>query len=233
MAYSATLLITRAYYLSNVVARSFETVSGDQVGDGLFLLNALLDFKASDTALIPYFKRTTLQLIQGQEDYFVPNLYQLETFTFNIGPVRYPMTENARTHYFGSGRVDNIQSIPFQWHLEREQGGSRIYVYYLPDANYVSNITGKYALTDVSLTTDLTSVYDTFYIEYLRYALAEYICQYNDIEFPADKKAMLTKIEKKLSYVSPPDLTMQKTNFINDKTTLNWAQINIGKGWVT
>lgn len=231
MAYPATQLITRAYYLSNVVARGFETVSGDQITDGLFRLNGLLAFKETDTTLIPYFRRAALPLVAGQEEYFVQNLIQVECLTFNIGPVRYPMSSMNRTKYFGSGRVDNIQSIPFEWHLERERGGSRIFLYYLPDQNYAATITGKYALTNVALNTDMESVYDDFYIEYLLYALAEYLCHWNDIEFPSDKKAMLTKMEKKLTWVSPPDLTMQKTNFISSRTTLNWAQINIGKGY--
>jgi len=100
MAYTATQLITYAYYLSNIVARGFETVSGDQIIDGLNRLNALLDFKATDTYLITYWMRTEFNLVYGQEMYFIPNLYQIETMTFNMGVVRYPMTQVSRTQYF-------------------------------------------------------------------------------------------------------------------------------------
>jgi hypothetical protein len=231
MAYTALQLITRAYYLSGIVAREFETISGPQSSDGLFLLNELLDIKSSDTRLIPYFRRTTLNLVQGTESYFVENLIQVEAITFNIGPVRYPMNNESRRQYFGTGRVDNIQSLPFEWHLERATGGSTLYFYFLPQQNFVVNISGKYALTDVTLFTDLTTVYDNFYIAYLRYALAQYICQEYDIDFPADKGAMLQKIEKKLTFVSPPDLTMKKANLITDSASINWAQANIGQGW--
>lgn len=231
MSYPTRLLITRAWYLSGIVARNLETVSGDQSTDGLFLLNELLEFKASDLALIPYWTKDNLELVQGQEVYFLPNLYEIETFTFNIGTVRFPTTPMSRTQYFATGRVDDIQSLPFSWHLERVKGGSNLYVYYLPMQNYLATYTAKLALTDVTLDTDLSSAYDGFYIAYLRYALAEYMCHEYDITFAADKKAMLTKMEKKLSYVSPDDPTMIHIPFLNNDQPFNWAYVNI-PGWL-
>ena len=232
MAYLCSDLITRAYYLSEVVARDFETVSGGQATDGLFLLNALLEIKAAKARLIPYFRRYALTLNPGQEEYFITGLLQIETFTFNIGDVRYPTNVANRTKYFGNGRVNNITSLPFQWHAEREKDGTRLYVYYSPATTYQANITGKFGLTNVTLFTDLTVAYDEFYIEYLRYALAKYICQQNSVVFPSDKNEMLREMEKEMAWVSPPDLTMQKVSFINNKTTINWAQANLGLGWV-
>jgi hypothetical protein len=231
MAYSALTLITRAWYLSGIVARNLQTVSGDQITDGLFLLNTLLDFKASDIRLIPYFTRYAGVFVQSQEMYFIPNLYEIETMTFNIGVVRYPMSETTRDVYFGNGRVDNIASLPFQYHLERTFGGSNVWVYFLPDQNYVFNLIGKFALTDVTLMQDMALVYDNFYLEYLRYALAQFMCNEYNISFAPEKLQMLKIYEKKLMDVSPPDLTMKKVNFINESTSINWAQVNIGKGW--
>lgn len=231
MAYSAQALITRAWYLSGIVARNLETVSGDQITDGLFLLNVLLDFKASDIRLIPYFTRYANTFVVNQEMYYIPTLYEIETMTFNIGTVRYPMTKTTRDVYFGNGRVDNITSLPFQYHLERTFGGSNIFVYYLPDQAYVFNLIGKFALTDVTLMQDMSLTYDQFYIEYLRYALAKFMCNEYNISFAPEKEAMLKQYEKKLLDVSPPDLTMQKINFMNGEQAISWAQINTGKGW--
>lgn len=231
MTYPAIQLINRAWNLSGIVGRGLETVSGEQGSDGLFLLNELLEFKSADLNLIPYWTRQALQLVQGQEMYFVPNLVQVETMTFNIGEVRYPMTESQRDKYFGNGRVDNIQSIPFTWHLEREKGGSNIYVYYLPMQNYPAMLTAKFALTDVSEFTDLSLTYDGFYLSYLRYALAKYMCLEYDISFDPEKEKQLMSMAKKLSNISPPDLSLQKVNFITRNTSLNWAQVNIGKGY--
>ncbi len=231
MAYPATLLINRAWYLSGIVARGLMTVSGEQGADGLYLLNELLDYKSVNLPLIPYWKRTQLQLITGQEKYFIPDLYDIQTFTFNIGVVRYPVNNCPREKYFGNGRVDNIDALPYIWHLEREFGGSNLYVYYLPMQDYLADITGKYALTNVTMNTDLSTVYDGFYIAYLRYALANYMCMEYDIDFAPAKKEQLRKYELQLANLSPPDLTMNKTPFLNSGTPLNWAHINISPGW--
>lgn len=232
MAYSALTLITRSWYLSGIVARNLETVSGDQITDGLFLLNTLLDFKASDLRLIPYFTRYANVFTVGQEMYFVPNLYAVETMTFNINQLRYPMTQMNRDVYFGSGRVDNIVSLPFSYHVERVEGGSNIYVYFLPNQAYPFNLIGKFALTEVTLMQDMSLVYDNFYLEYLRYGLAEMFCNEYNIAFAPEKAKMLQIYEKKLQDVSPPDLSMKKINFMNDGTTLNWALVNVSGGYV-
>ena len=55
MAYLAVDLISRAYYLSQVVSRELQVVSGTQITDGLYLLNSLIDFKNSDLREIPYY----------------------------------------------------------------------------------------------------------------------------------------------------------------------------------
>ena len=124
-----------------------------------------------------------------------------------------------------------ITSLPFSYHLERTLDGSNVWVYYLPDQTYQFNLIGKFALTDVSLNEDMETVYDPFYIEYLRYALAQFMCNEYSITFAPEKLAMLKIYEKKLLDVSTPDLTMQKMNFINTGFTINWAQCNIGRGW--
>lgn len=232
MAYSALTLITRAWYLSGIVARNLETVSGDQITDGLFLLNTLLDFKASDIRLIPYFTRYAGNFIVGQELYFIPNLYEIETMTFNIGTVRYPMIDMTRDMYFGTGRVDNINSLPFTYHLERTKDGSNVYVYFLPNQTYAFNLIGKFALTNVTLMQDMALVYDEFYIEYLRYALAQFMCNEYSIAFAPEKLQMLRTYEKKLMDVSPPDLTLKKVSFIGNQAVMNWAQANIGLGYI-
>jgi len=232
VAYTVTELITRAWYLSGIVAKDLQTVSGAQITEGLYLLNALLAMKSVDMRLIPYYRKYDFTLVAGQETYFLENVIDIETFTFFLdGDVRYPTNKVSRDSYFGTGRVTNIQSLPFMWYPERKENGINLYVYFLPQAPYAAQITAKFALTNVDLTTDLSLTYDNFYIEYLRYALAQYMCQDQDMEFPASKTKMLRSIQKQLAWVSPPDLTIKKTRFINNKTGVDWQQINIGRGW--
>lgn len=229
--YYANQLISRAWNLSGIVARDFEVENNSEVSDGLFLLNEVLAEKSYDTKLIPYWGRIEFNLVQGQERYYIPNLFQVETFTFNIGEVRFPTFNAGRRQYFGDGRVDNIQALPFEWHLERELDGCYFYVYYLPQQPFVAKITGKFALTNVELQTNLSQLYDLFYIRYLRYLLAENMSMEYDIEFAKDKVMKLRQIEKKLLYVSPPDFTQKKISFMNTNSPFNWAHINISPAW--
>ena len=232
MTYLAQTLVTKSWYLSGIVARNLQVPTGDQITDGLFLLNALLDFKQIETDLIPYFTyKTNIFCVSGQETYFIPNCALIQSVTFNIGVVRYPMQYLTDTSYFGSSRVDNIQTLPFNWTYVRELGGGNLYLYFLPDQAYQLKIFGKFFLTDVSLTTDLTTVYDTSYIEYLRYALAAYMCSEYGISFNPDSQKILDSYRRKLMYLSPPDLSMQKSSILTQGASLSFAQINLGQGF--
>lgn len=231
MAITALQLITKSYYLSQVVSRELQTVSGPQINDGLYLLNVLLDVKGSDIRLIPYFERYAFPTIAGQEEYFIPNLLSIEAITFNDGVVRYAMNKQTRKKYFGEGRIDDVTALPFDWHQERELGGTRIYLYFLPQQVYTVKLSGKFGLTDVDLSTDLETVYDKYYIEYLRYALAEYICSDYAVTFPEQAAMKFKEIRKKLLDVSAFDLSIQKSSTLGGAPGLNWGDINIGKGY--
>lgn len=246
MAYTAQTLITRSWYLSGIVARNTQTVTGDQIQDGLMLLNALLDFKQIEIDLVPYYTYIEMPLIAGQEFYFLPNVAAIESATFNIDVVRYPMDFVTRRTYYGSGRVDNINTLPFGWNFNRDLGGGNLALYFLPQADYPLKLMVKLFLVDVSLNTDLTNItttlpytfvnnsnrgYDTSYIEYLRYALAQYMCSEYGILFNPESASILKKYERKLMYMEPPDLSMIKMSILTEGTGINWGDVNIGRGW--
>lgn len=231
MAYTALQLITKSYYLSQVVSRGLQTVSGEQVTDGLDLLNDLLNIKGSDLHLIPYFSRYTFNTIANVEEYFIPNLLYVDSLTFNIGVVRYSMRELTRKEYFATPRVDNIANLPFSYRIERELGGSRIFLYFLPGDVYVMKLSGKFGFSSVALNDDLSLTYDLYYIEYLRYALAEYICSDFGVTFPDESKAKYAEIRKKLMMISPADLSIQKRTYFTSNPAIDWQQINIGLGY--
>lgn len=231
MAYTARQLITKSYYLSQIVARELQTVSGSQLADGLDLLNALLDVKGSDLRLIPYFQRYSFPTVQGQEEYFIENLLAVENLTFNLGSVRFSMNEMSRNEYFGSPRVDGVQSLPYQYRCERELGGMRIYLYFLPNANLTIKLSGKFGLTQVTLDEDLSLTYDLFYLEYLRYALAQYICQDWGNTFPEPSELKLAEIRKKLMDTNPPDLRIQKRGYFGSGVVFDWQTINLYRGY--
>lgn len=248
MTYLASQLVTNSWYLSGIVARGLQVLQGDQLADGVQLLNDLLNFKQIEVDLIPYYTYIELPLVQGQEYYYLPYVSKIETATFNISNVRYPMDRTSRNVYFGSSRVDSISSLPFNWHFERQQGGGTISLYFLPEASYIMKMMVKLFLVDVTATTDLTNLstivpytfintanqgLDTGYIEYLRYALGEYMASEYGIVFNPQSAAILRKYERKLMYISPPDLTTKKKSILcsNSMGGLNWGDINLGLGW--
>lgn len=259
MAYTAEKLITRSLYLSGIVARNLQVPTGDQIYDGLDMLNDLLNFKQIETDLIPYWQYITFNAVPGQEYYFLPYVAAIEEMTFNLGVVRYPMVSTSRSNYFGSSRVDNITTLPFSWNFDRSVGGGQLGMYFIPDQPYPIKMKAKIFLVDVNLDTDLTDVtqsllvpigvpnytlytfinsptqgYDTSYIEYLRYALAKYFCSEYGILFNPESEQILKSYQRKLMYMSPPDLSGKKLSILNadgNNGGYSWGDVNIGHGW--
>lgn len=258
MAYTAQDLITRSWFLSGIVARNLQVPTGDQINDGLTMLNNLLDFKQIETDLIPFWQYITFNATPQQEFYFLPYVMEMETSTFNIGPVRYPMVSTSRTNYFGSSRVDNIFTLPFSWNFERGVGGGTLGMYFIPDQNYPIKIKAKISLFDVLLTTDLQDVtasftnpyaiptytsysfinnaiqgYDTSYLEYLRYCLARFMCSEYGVEFNPQSERIFQSYQRKLMYMDPPDLSMKKLSILGADQVpgYNWGDVNIGHGF--
>jgi hypothetical protein len=231
MAYNALQLITRSFYLSQIVSRDLQTPNASQITDGLYLLNAILDYKSTDLRLIPYFKRYDFLTVPNQEEYFIPELLYVDSLTFNLGVVRYSMTQMSRYDYFATPRVDNIANLPFSYRVERELGGARIYLYFLPGQVFNMKLSGKFGLTDVNLNTDLQQIYDLYYIEYLRYELANYICSEWGATFPDQAMKKYEEIRKKLMDVSPADLSIRKITYFSGTPPLDWQTVNLSNGW--
>lgn len=157
MAYTTNQLISAAYYASGVVSREFETVSGFQIADGLQWLNDILGEKRVDDGMIPYETTYNFNSIVGQEKYFIPNLIQIDTLVFYLDNVRYSMNYSKRNEYFGTPRVENIQTLPYHWYFERRVGGGNLYIYFQPNQNYPMSIKGIFNLNSVALGQDLSA----------------------------------------------------------------------------
>lgn len=232
MVYLASQLIADAYDLSEVVGSDFQAVSGSQSTKGLNYLNQLLEEKAAQTSFIPYFQYdTSIDCVIGQEMYFIPNAIYVESLTFNIGELRLEMNASNRSAYFGGSRVDNITALPDSWNFLRGEGGGTLYIYPLPAGTYQLKLMAKFALTDVTLTTDMSASYDGFYILYLTFALAEYICMRNGVEFTDAKQKKMTRMEYDLLNISSPDMRCKRTSFFDDANTINVTSINYYRGY--
>ena len=232
MAYTAQQLITEAWYRSGIVARNNQTLLGDQLSVGLTLLNEILDFQTIDHDLIPFWTYDqSITCVPNQETYFIPNCLAVESVTFNIDQVRYPMDSVSRRTYYGSARVDNISSLPFSWNFNRTKGGGDLALYFLPQSNYPLNIMGKFGLVDVSLNTDMSTQYEGNYISYLKFYLARYMCSEYGVMLNPETANLLKSLIRKLMYVSPPDLSMVKTSILQQGSGINYGDVNIGMGY--
>jgi len=231
MAYTVTKLITDAYYTSGIVAREFQQPTGSQLNDGLDFLNDILADKAIEKDMIPYYLKYEFNAVAGQEMYFVPNLEQLDTLVFFINGVRYQMNQMDRIDFFGSGRA-NVNALPFNWHLERCFGGANIFLYFFPDTNYPLQAWGLFRLAEVTNNQDLSLTLDRFYINYLKFCLAERLCSEFNIEVPMGASKQLKQYNLWIASRSAPmDLMMQKSSTLQSGSGLNWGQINLGRGW--
>jgi len=233
MAYTTNQLISGAFYASGVVSREFETVSGAQIGDGLSWLNDILTEKTVDDGMIPYESTYTFTAVPGQEIYPIPDLIQIDTLVFYLNSVRFSMDYNKRNNYFGSNRVENIKTLPYQWYFERQKGGGNLYIYFSPDRSYPMELHGTFRLSEVTLGQDLSLILDRFYITYLRYALADRICAEYNYVTPPGVTRQLGKYEGWINKKSRLlDLRLEKVSSLNDqRTTYSWSYINLGRGF--
>lgn len=225
-------LISSSYYAAGVVSREFETVSGAQIGDGLVWLNNIITEKSVDEGMIPYETTYNANFVIGQETYFIPNLIQIDTLTFFLDTVRYAMKYEKRNAYFGSSRVENIQTLPFEWYFERQFGGGNLYIYFQPDQNYPFQVHGIFLPPSVALGQDLSLTYDQFFTTYLHYCLAERICAEYSYDVPPGVTKQLGKYEAFINKNSRIlDLRLTKTSTLQKRGSFNYAFVNLGHGW--
>jgi len=239
MAYTSGELVTRAWFLTGIVSRDLQEVSGSQFEDGMFCLNALLAMNTANMGLIPYFTKDTFDGIIANEAYFIPDLIQLETLTFVIpndetpnNTVRFPMSRKTREDYWATPRANGITSLPYIYETERALGGMNLYIYFTPDRPYIFEYWGKFSLSSTVANQDLSLVYDRFYLEYLRYGVAAYLCEEYNVIPPPSVIAKFKQYEQLIRNTSPTDFTMKIQCPFNGNYAPNYAFANASAGYV-
>jgi hypothetical protein len=234
MTYTVTKLITGAFYLSGVVSKEFQSVTGDQLGEGLEFLNDILGDVRINNDMVPYYSSQELIVAPGESVQFIPGLIQAETLTFFIQSIRYQMAPVGRDAFFGNSRAENITSLPLTYHVERAKGGANIYFYFKPNQEYAMQLWGQFGLEEATGNEDLSIIYDRFYINYLKYAVTSRICQEYGYSIPMEVSKQLEKYIDSISKKSAVlDLTNTITSTLGGGGALNYAQVNLGHGWVT
>lgn len=223
-------LITKAYYLSGILSRGYETVSSEQTTDGLDILNDILAEKSISSSYIPYYSHAEFNTVIGQEIYDIPGLVDITELTFNIQTVRYPMIRDNQQRYFGDGRVDNIQNLPFHYYAERHLGGMRIYLYFTPSQVFQMKITGKYALQELALFDTLDTILDRFYVSYLKYYLAKRLCDFYGVSYPPNLMSTYVGLNAQIDKMVGVDLSIKRESMFR-RDHFGYGQANLGRGW--
>jgi len=234
MAYPAIKLINKAFYLSGIVSQDFNQATLSQLNEGLDSLNDILAEKSVDNSLNPYYQPFDLTVVPGQEEYFIENLIDASTVTFTLDTVRYSVMKTARNRYMGSARANGIQSLPFLWHIERCFGGSNLFMYYLPNQAYEFQIWGQFALSqDITLYQDLSLLFDRFYLNYLKFALAVRLCQDFSITVPQSVNEKLSELDLIMQkQMGTMDLSVTKVSTLMGGSSLNYGFVNLSpNGW--
>lgn len=231
---TANQLILQAYYLSGIISPDYETASGSQKLIGLQLLNGILGEVALDAVFIPYFTHQTFNTVYGQEQYPIPNLIEVSTMTYNLAEsIRYSLTRESINRYFGWARLNNLISLPSTYTVERLHNATNIYMYPIPNKEYVVNITGKFALSDVTEGEVLTTTYDVYYLKWLKYRLAFELCELNGVEFNPISAAQLANLERRVNKLVGTDLSINKFPLISKRSGKGDAyfQANFPSAW--
>lgn len=238
MAYTVGQLISDAFYTSTIVGRQFETIGQDRFADGINLLNEVLTDKTIEESMIPtYSVLYDFNAVVGQEMYFIPELTRCDTLVFFIGGlqgVRYSMYESNRAMYFGAPRANNIQSLPYMWMQERTLGGTNLYMYFFPDQPYIMQLAGLFSVPIVSFNQDMLTTYDPYYVSYLKYRLADKLCILYNMTLPPGASKELERYEQEIAKRSGVmDFRLKHISTLTNRTSINYAQVNIGKAYTT
>ncbi len=212
MAYTVTELITKSWNLSGIVAAQAETVSGDQLKDGLDHLNDFLALQSAESRMIPYTRVHLFECKANWDEFLIDHLLSIDVLTIkNNGS--YSLKALGRRAFFTRNGDSLSPSQPLFYHIEAIRGGSLLFLTPTPDKDYKLRIVGKFGLTEVDYNDDLSLVYDRQYLLYLRYGLADYLCDLYNHPFAAGAK--LSRLASNLRDYSPLDLSMVKVSYLH------------------
>jgi len=244
MPYLTSQLVVRAFQTSGLYSPDIGNYpTTNQLNNGLFLLNEGLSENNLLGEMQKYTKLIEVPCVIGQEIYFIPDMLNIQTFTFNLTNVRYSVQYRTRTEYFGVSRVDQVNGLPYIYHIERAYkndentgaiiSGSNVYVYMPPSQQITFNIHGLFEQSLVQLNTDLSEFMQASDLKYWRLKLASFICAFYQKDMPIKAAEQLDEIEEKIKVFNSPDLssTAQIVNLFGQSQAINYGQINIGRGW--
>ena len=203
-----TELITRAYYASQVISPEFESITNQRTSDALFLLNMILGDSQVDVNFTPFEETRGVVVSAGSPNTFVSNLIQIRQMQFLNDPdgetqsILYGCIEDTQMGFYGSTRPLYISTLPFHYYPYRQDDGMMIEFMYQPSQDTEFIITGKWGLKPLLISDNLDQ-FETYFINYLIFLLAESLCNYNTQAVPSYVAQQISKYERLLREMSP------------------------------
>ena len=226
----AETLIAHAFYLSQIKSREAEGVEAWESDDGLRLLNQIIASLGLSGAMLPYESTVALDCVVGQSDYVIARLVQVNYVILTDQTVRRPLSRLSEPEYVAANAVIGVTGLPYSYYIERQKGASLLNLYYAPDKPYPLSIRGRLAFQGVKLNTDLTTLFDDFFIGYLETKLAERVCGFYSHSVPDAVAAEVITLERSLNQLTGRDLSIRKRSLFNGNSSQS-APPSLDTGW--
>jgi hypothetical protein len=159
-----------------------EIPSADQLNQGLYCLNDLLDSLSTAGIYIPFVRELSFNLIPNQSDYTVSTaianpdvefeqIVEVDLCNIIYLTTSYPLRVISLPERYLSMTQTNLTVRPQTVTLIRSNLYSLLRFYPIPDKQYECQIRGKFMLDELELFDNLEEVPRSYY-SFLRYALA-------------------------------------------------------------
>jgi hypothetical protein len=159
-----------------------EIPSADQLNEGLYCLNDLLDSLSQAGIYIPFVRELSFNLVPNQSDYTVSNaianpdvefdrIIEVDLCNIIYLTTSYPLRVISLPERYLSMTQTNLTVRPQTVTLMRSNLYSTLRFYPIPDQQYEAQIRGKFMLDHLGLFTNLDEV-PPYYFRFFRFALA-------------------------------------------------------------
>lgn len=146
-------------------------------------------------------------------------------------------TANDFVNYINTGIIPNVTAtyLASKITLSNSATNSTLLISTTGLGDAGNTITfANFSTTSGALSETFVSVgLDEFYVSYLKFALADRLCTEYNFMVPMGVAKQLAQYQRWISKRSGGlDLSLQKASTLSNSSPLNYAQVNIGKGWI-